>query len=81
MTAGKVTPVDMRDVEAIRSLKLRYAELCDTGYDPDELTALFVDDGIFEIQKNCRRTGVDAFYHQVEIVRRTRHEVSLVFAP
>ena len=57
MTAGKVTPVDMRDVEAIRSLKLRYAELCDTGYDPDELTALFVDDGIFEVTGQVHYQG------------------------
>jgi ketosteroid isomerase-like protein len=49
MSADKVTAVDVRDVEAIRSLKLRYAELCDTGYDPDKLTALFTDDGIFEV--------------------------------
>jgi ketosteroid isomerase-like protein len=57
MTAGKVTAGDMRDVEAIRSLKLRYAELCDTGYDPDELTALFVDDGIFEVTGQVHYQG------------------------
>jgi hypothetical protein len=49
MTAGNVTDINLKDTEGIRSLKLRYAELCDTGYDPDKLTALFIEDGIFEV--------------------------------
>jgi hypothetical protein len=34
--------------EAIRNLKARYCELCDTGYRADELAALFVDDAIWD---------------------------------
>jgi hypothetical protein len=30
----------LENIEAIKRLKARYAILCDTGYDPDALTAL-----------------------------------------
>jgi hypothetical protein len=38
----------LEDVEAIKHLKARYALLCDTGYDPDALTSLFTDDGVWD---------------------------------
>jgi SnoaL-like domain len=57
MTAGNIADIDVKNIEAIRSLKLRYAELCDTGYDPDKLTALFVEDGIFEVEGRVRYQG------------------------
>lgn len=38
----------LEDVEAIKRLKARYAALCDTGYDPEALTALFTPDGVWD---------------------------------
>lgn len=34
--------------EAIRRLKARYAKVCDTGYDPDEMVLLFTADAIWD---------------------------------
>lgn len=34
--------------EDIRSLKARYCDLCDTGYDAAALSALFVDDAVWD---------------------------------
>ena len=36
------------DIEAIRALKYRYARLCDDGYPPDELAAMFTEDGVWQ---------------------------------
>ncbi len=38
----------IEDIEAIRKLKAKYAALCDTGYNPDDLTALFTDDAVWD---------------------------------
>lgn len=38
----------LEDIEAIRRLKIRYAQLCDANYDPDGLAALFTEDAVFE---------------------------------
>lgn len=34
--------------EDIRRLKAKYAKICDNGYDPDQLVALFVDDSVWD---------------------------------
>jgi hypothetical protein len=36
------------DIEEIRRLKVRYAEACDTGFDPDTIIALFTPDGVWD---------------------------------
>jgi ketosteroid isomerase-like protein len=38
----------LEDIEAIRRLKLKYARLCDTGYDADALAALFTEDAVWD---------------------------------
>jgi ketosteroid isomerase-like protein len=38
----------VEDIDAIRNLKARYAELCDDDYNPDGIAALFVDDAVWE---------------------------------
>lgn len=38
----------LEDIEGIRKLKAHYAALCDTGYDPDQLVALFTEDGVWD---------------------------------
>ena len=35
----------LEDAEAVKKLKAEYAQICDEGYDPDRLAALFVPDG------------------------------------
>jgi len=38
----------LEDIEAIKNLKARYAELCDQNYNPNELVKLFTDDAVWE---------------------------------
>ncbi len=35
-------------VEEIRHLKLRYGQLCDAGYPPDEIVTMFTDDAVWD---------------------------------
>lgn len=37
----------IEDVEAIKQLKARYCGICDDGHDPDRITGLFAEDGIW----------------------------------
>lgn len=41
----------LEDVEAIRNLKMLYGEVCDQGYDPDRLAAMFTDDAEFHLNE------------------------------
>jgi hypothetical protein len=36
------------DIEAIKQLKARYCAICDDNHNPDKITTLFVEDGIWE---------------------------------
>jgi hypothetical protein len=36
------------DIEAIKQLKARYCAICDDDHNPDKITTLFVEDGIWE---------------------------------
>lgn len=38
----------LEDIESIRQLKYQYALHCDNGYDPDGMSGLFVEDGVWE---------------------------------
>jgi hypothetical protein len=44
-------------VEAIRRLKVRYAELNDEGFDPDALVALFTPEGVWDAGEFGRFVG------------------------
>ena len=35
-------------IEDIKQLKARYCAYCDDGYDPDGITAMFVEDGVWD---------------------------------
>lgn len=47
------------DIEEIRTLKYRYAALCDRDYAPDELASLFTADGIWDGGSLGRAEGRD----------------------
>ena len=38
----------MEDIEAIKQLKARYCDICDDDHNPDRITTIFVEDGIWE---------------------------------
>lgn len=47
----------LEDIEEIRRLKLRYALLCDNGYDPDALADLYTEDAQWIPTVNEHYTG------------------------
>jgi ketosteroid isomerase-like protein len=58
----------LEDVEAIKTLKARYADACDRGYDADTLASLFTDDAVWESDLFGRYEGREAirqFYRDV----------------
>ncbi len=44
--ARRITRIE--DLEAIKQLKARYCEICDDNHNPDLITTLFTEDGIWE---------------------------------
>jgi hypothetical protein len=38
----------IEDLEAIKQLKARYCDICDDDHNPDKITKIFVEDGIWE---------------------------------
>ena len=51
----------MKDLEAIRALKVRYARLCDAGYDAEGIASLFVADGVWDAGDMFgRHEGIEA---------------------
>ena len=47
-------------VEEIRVLKARYADVCDTGYDPDRMAPFFTDDAVWDGgERFGRYEGID----------------------
>jgi uncharacterized protein (TIGR02246 family) len=47
-------------IEEIKALKARYCALCDAGYEPDGLAAMFVPDGIWDGGPFGRHEGREA---------------------
>jgi len=56
----------LEDIESIRRLKIRYAELCDAQYDPDGLASLFTDDAVYDggsdFEVHQGKQAIRAFY-------------------
>jgi len=38
----------LEDIEAIKQLKARYCEICDDDHNPDRITSVFAEDGVWE---------------------------------
>lgn len=45
------------DIEAIKQLKARYCAVCDDDHNPDKITTLFAEDGIWEGADVGRHAG------------------------
>jgi hypothetical protein len=57
-------------IEAIRTLKARYADVCDTGYDPDRMAPFFTDDAVWDGGERFGR------YEGLEAIRGFFRDVS-----
>ena len=50
-------------IEEIKQLKVRYAKICDAGYDPDEAVSVFTDDAVWDGGEQLgRHEGKDAIH-------------------
>lgn len=50
-------------IEAIRALKARYADVCDTGYEPDRIVPMFTEDAVWDGgERFGRYDGIDEIY-------------------
>ncbi len=47
----------IEDIETIRQLKATYCDICDDGHDPDRITGIFAEDGVWEIDGVGRAQG------------------------
>lgn len=53
----------LQAAEEIRHLKARYAAVCDTGYTPERMVALFTKDAVWDGgERFGRYEGIDAIY-------------------
>ena len=50
----------LEDIEAIKRLKARYCAYCDDNYNPDGIAGLFVEDGVWDGERQGRHEGRDA---------------------
>ena|SRR5436190_10083191 len=51
----------LEEIEAVRVLKARYADVCDTGYDPARIRPLFTEDAVWDGGPRFgRHEGIDA---------------------
>ena len=48
MTALEQRLTRMEDIEAIKQLKAEYCDICDDDHNPDRITTIFAEDGIWE---------------------------------
>lgn len=65
----------LESMEQIRALKAVYCDLCDRGYDPDGLSALFTEDAVWDGGPFGRHEGRQAIH---DFFKSVSH--SLVFA-
>ena len=53
--AARITRLE--DIEAIKQLKAEYCDICDDMHNPDRITGLFVEDGIWESETFGKAQG------------------------
>ena len=74
----------LEDVEAIKQLKARYCAHCDDDHDPDALTALFVEDGVWEASGITRAEGhaaINAYFTGLRASGRIRNSAHNAINP
>ena len=47
----------IEDIEAIKQLKARYCEICDDDHNPDHITTIFTEDGVWDGADMGKATG------------------------
>ena len=60
----------IEDLEAIKQLKARYCDICDDAHNPDRITQIFLEDGIWEGENIARAVGHDEIRELFERFQR-----------
>ncbi len=74
----------LADIEEIKQLKAKYCAACDNDHNPDEVIALFIDDGVWEATSNGRFEGKAAIRQFMSDLRGSgyiRNSAHQVFNP
>lgn len=74
----------LEDIEAIRVLKARYCQACDDDHDPEALTALFTEDGVWEASISGPHEGHEAirgYFSALRASGRIRNSAHNAFNP
>lgn len=74
----------LEDIEAIKKLKAHYCAACDDDHDPDKVTALFAEGGVWEASGIGRFEGREAIHGYMSNLRasgRIRNSAHNVFNP
>ena len=68
MSAKRSAKLQLEDIEAIKILKARYGYYCDDSYNPDGISSLFIEDGVWDGGQFGRHEGrqaIHAFFHDL----------------
>ena len=74
----------LEDIEAIKKLKARYCGNCDDDHNPEALTALFVEDGVWEASGIIRAEGhaaIKAYFSGLRASGRIRNSAHNAINP
>jgi hypothetical protein len=62
----------LEDIESIKALKARYGYHCDDSYDPDGISSLFIEDGVWDGGQFGRHEGRQAIHAFLPDLARDR---------
>lgn len=69
----------IEDIEAIKQLKARYCEICDDDHNPDRISSVFAEDGIWESKEFGTARGAagirELFRHFQTIIKFSQHNI------
>ena len=72
--------IALEDIEAIKKLKAEYCDICDDGHNPDRITAIFAEDGVWESDRHGKFVGHDAIRAQFarfgKAIRFSQHMIT-----
>src|SRR5689334_5957723 len=69
----------LEDIEAIKKLKAVYCDICDDDHNPDRITGIFAEDGIWEGGDFGKAQGHNAirelFKHFQKLISFSQHNI------
>ena len=75
---GNGSRLQLEGIEAIKILKARYGYYCDDSYDPDGISSLFVEDGVWDGGQFGRYEGRNRSATSSATSRATRSDLQCI---